>query len=732
MSPSSSWYRRDRAIARMIGGTAAAVAAGVAMLLLGPGCSLADPLPPQIHTVAGGGTCSLSQTFSGGTCDAVAATSTSIGSTRSVSPLPTGGYLYVDETDDLVREVQPNGQVITVAGTMTPDLQNQYVPDTTDVDGIPATHSGLDDPVAVAVLPNGGFLITEFGGSRVRLVSPGLPGHATITTIAGIPPSSSSSAPTPGSTCVATPPSGSPCLGTQEELNHPSDAEPTASGGVLIADTYNNRILLLASATTGATVEQIAGGGSCADDSTTSSCDGMQASRVALDLPTAVSEFPYDPGSYLFAEYGADAVRRISSETPSGTFTTVAGTQGSPGYTGDGGPATAAQISAPEGVTATPNGGFVIADTGNQVIRQVSPSGTIATIAGTPGQPDYAGDGGDATAASLNTPTEAAPTLDGGILIADEGNGAIREITEPSVSYFAITPSAPNGKDGWYVTAPDLTVGATQLATVQCELNPPEAPPAYGAILTVCPYSPTDAALPDGTDTIWAASQNGFGDQENPISATYKVDTTPPTIKCASPLQAFAYGERTKLTATLTDSLSGPSSKALAVHVSTKVVGAGRARVTGADNAGKSQTVTCHYDVSARTFDPLPSVVRAGATRRFVDVRSLTVTNVPAWAKVYVVCGGRGCPFTSGRYFPTVRSSAAKRGARVAALGHLFTHANLARGAWISIAVVAPGTVGRFLNLRLGKHEQARLNTACLPVGAMAPDGRACKVKPAK
>ena len=82
---------------------------------------------------------------------------------------------------------------------------------------------------------------------------------------------------------------------------------------------------------------------------------------------------------------------RIRRVAPDGTITTVAGT-GSAGYNGEG-LATAAKLNQPEGVAALPDGGFLIADTGNSRIRHVSPLGTITTVAGT-GSCNYSGDGG--------------------------------------------------------------------------------------------------------------------------------------------------------------------------------------------------------------------------------------------------------------------------------------------------------------------------------------------------
>src|SRR3954447_3460622 len=100
-----------------------------------------------------------------------------------------------------------------------------------------------------------------------------------------------------------------------------------------------------------------------------------------------------------------------------GTITTVAG-PGVVGTPGDGGPATQAYIGSPVGVTALPDGSYLIAHQADAAVRRVFPDGTITTVAGgnTPG---YAGDGGPATSASFNGLSSAIPTPDGGYLIAD-------------------------------------------------------------------------------------------------------------------------------------------------------------------------------------------------------------------------------------------------------------------------------------------------------------------------
>ena len=94
---------------------------------------------------------------------------------------------------------------------------------------------------------------------------------------------------------------------------------------------------------------------------------------------------------------------------------TVAGT-GVPGFAGDGGRATAAHLHYPGDVEPTADGGYLIADYSNRVVRRVSATGKIRTVAGTPGVGGYAGDGGQATAALLSGPTAVVETPDRGVL----------------------------------------------------------------------------------------------------------------------------------------------------------------------------------------------------------------------------------------------------------------------------------------------------------------------------
>jgi WD40 repeat protein len=100
---------------------------------------------------------------------------------------------------------------------------------------------------------------------------------------------------------------------------------------------------------------------------------------------------------------------------------------GSIGSCGDGGPALAAKLAFPRGLAALPNGGFVVADSGNNRIRAVDASGRIDTVAGDDRE-GFSGDGGPATRARLTAPADVARAFDGSLLIADEFNGRVRRI----------------------------------------------------------------------------------------------------------------------------------------------------------------------------------------------------------------------------------------------------------------------------------------------------------------
>lgn len=150
--------------------------------------------------------------------------------------------------------------------------------------------------------------------------------------------------------------------------------------------------------------------------------DRGQADNAKLYSPEAVAALP--AGGFLIADTDNNVVREVG---PSGVISTVAGV-GFAGFSGDRGLAAAAQLNNPSGVAVLPDGGYLIADTGNHRVREVHPNGRISTIAGT-GADASKGDGGRATRAALEAPQGLAVGPDGSIYIADPVANRVRVIT---------------------------------------------------------------------------------------------------------------------------------------------------------------------------------------------------------------------------------------------------------------------------------------------------------------
>ena len=151
--------------------------------------------------------------------------------------------------------------------------------------------------------------------------------------------------------------------------------------------------------------------------------DGSQATSAQLNYPFAAAVG--SNGNVYISDQGNSRIRMV---TPAGTITTVAG-NGTAGYLGDGGPATSAELNNPGGVAVDSAGNLYIADTLNHVVRKVTSSGTITTVAGNNGLGfGYGGDFGPANMAQLADPSGVAVDSAGNLYIADTTNNLIRKV----------------------------------------------------------------------------------------------------------------------------------------------------------------------------------------------------------------------------------------------------------------------------------------------------------------
>jgi hypothetical protein len=210
-------------------------------------------------------------------------------------------------------------------------------------------------------------------------------------------------------------------------LNAPEGLAVGADGTVYVADTGNQRLRAIANNT----IQTVAGTGVRGF-----SGDGSAALNAMLDRPSCVSLDGH--GTLYICDTGNHRIRSMIN----GMIGTFAGTRVQ-GFAGDGGLATAAELNAPQGVAVDGAGRVYIADTLNQRVRMVGVGGVMTTVAGN-GVATYSGDGGPAASASLSLPTEVAVDLAGDVLIADTGNERIRLVT-PSGMISTVAGSGVQG-----------------------------------------------------------------------------------------------------------------------------------------------------------------------------------------------------------------------------------------------------------------------------------------------
>jgi NHL repeat len=283
-------------------------------------------------------------------------------------------------------------------------------------DGGPATSAQIFRPSSVAASAQGTIFIADQTCNTIRQVTTG----GTISTIAGTASFSGGFDGDGGPATAAT-------------FSALGSVAVDATGRIYVADSGNQRIRLF---TLGGDISTIAGGGTQPGSDMLG--DGGPATGARLAFPQGVA---VDSAGNVYVADTFDSLVRVF--TIGGTISVAAGTPGTSGFGGDGGPATAALLSSPAGVAVDNAGHVFVADNSAHVIRMFTPGGSITTIAGTPNHMGYGGDGGPATSALLNEPAGVSVDSAGNLYIADTGNGVIRRVTPGGV----ITTMAGGGRN---------------------------------------------------------------------------------------------------------------------------------------------------------------------------------------------------------------------------------------------------------------------------------------------
>lgn len=358
-----------------------AIAFGFALFALGSVWGASGEEPPSfvISTIAGTGKLG----YSG---DGKKAIKAKLRLPTAVAIDSKGNVFIADDMNQRIRKVTPKGIITTVVGT------GQRKPETPDG---PPLEMNLHQAYGVAVDSQDNLYVLNRGYGRVYKITPG----GALKTIIGTGERGYN---------------GDGIPATEAMVDWPDHLVVDDSGIIYLADTWNNRIRKV---TADGIIHTIAGNGVKG-----STGDGGPAVDAQIRSPAAIALGP--DGSLYFAEFSGHRIRKISTD---GIITTVAGT-GTAGYNGEGIIATEAQLGEPCGVAVDRDGLVYIGEQLNHRIRVVTKSGHIYTVAGT-GEPGFSGAGGPATAARLWNPDIIAFDKEDNLYFPDNRNSVIRKLT---------------------------------------------------------------------------------------------------------------------------------------------------------------------------------------------------------------------------------------------------------------------------------------------------------------
>ena len=487
------------------------------------------------------------------------ATSAELGRPIGIALDASGDLLIADSNNSRIRCVVaasggclgsslPVGSITTIVGTGAPGYFG---------DGAAATAAQLNSPSGVVVDSLGDIYIADMDNSVIRCVvesAGGCLGSAlavgSITTIAGTGTGGYS---------------GDGAAATAAQLNMPTSLFVDSGNNVFIADTQNSVVRCVVGTTGGCfgltptvgNITTVAGTYYAYVSSCQFSGDGAAATSAYLCLPDDV--FVDSAGDLFIADTGNSAIREVSA----GTIQTIAGIGGSSGDTGDGGPATSATLNMPTTLFVDNSADVFIGDTDNYVIREVSSGGTIQATAGnhTVG---YSGDGGVPTNASLYASGGVFIDGKGNMFIADTYNNVIREVAAGTNTIQTVagnaTLAAGYSGDGAIATSAqlnlpngvfvdslgDIFIADTENFAIRCVVGTAGgclgSAVAVGDITTVAGTPGTSGSSGDGNPATSAQLDEPFGVYVDSAGNLYIADTDNSEIRCVVGVAGGCFG----------------------------------------------------------------------------------------------------------------------------------------------------------------------------------------------
>ena len=381
-----------------------------------------------------------------------------------------GNLIFVDRANVRIRKIDAAGIITTIAGTGT----NGY-----SGDGGPASVAKINQPESISIDNEGNLYISDRVNFRIRKID----AYGIISTFAGTGVSGYSGDGGPASAAQLT-----SCWHVACDIKD----------NKYITDAIKPRIRLV---NTDGIINTIAG-----SDTAGFSGDGGPATAARLGDSYGIAIDPHL--NFYFADVANVRIRKVDS---SGIITTICG-NGTNGFTGDGGPATAAQIYDLTNIALDPAGNLYLFDAGNNRVRRIDPAGIITTVAGN-GTAGFSGDGGPATAAEFYGLVDGAVDSAGNLYVSDNVNNRIRYIAfNRMVTYAAGSMAAGALCAGSAALPLDSLLAINDADTSQTETWTVVTPPARGTLsgLPAHASSTGSTLLPAGVTYTPPATTGGI------------------------------------------------------------------------------------------------------------------------------------------------------------------------------------------------------------------------------